>query len=90
MANFISPQGEYPRHIGDIQIEHPDYEYGQAIPDGWIEVALTPVPQHDSETHTLIELPPVEIDGVVTQQWATRPYTEEELAAIAEARTLIN
>lgn len=35
---LINPNNEYPRHIGDLQAEHPNWQPGQDLPDGWIEV----------------------------------------------------
>lgn len=77
MANFISPKGEYPRHIGDVQLVQPNYQYGDVLPEGWVEVVLTEIPEYDSLTQTFEELLPIEIDGVMTQQWIVKPLTEE-------------
>jgi len=82
MANFISSTGDYPRHIGDIQIENSSYKYGDALPDGWLEVELAEVPEYDPSIECLIELAPKEVNKVITQQWSTRLFTEEELARI--------
>lgn len=52
---FINPQNEYPRFYGDLQIEHPDWEPGAPIPEGWQLVAYTEPPQV-GENETLEEL----------------------------------
>jgi hypothetical protein len=35
---LINPNNEYPRHIGDLLAEHPDWTETEPLPDGWIEV----------------------------------------------------
>lgn len=76
---YISPQNEYPRHVGDIKVANPEWEPEFGLPTGWIHV-------QQSEPPTLVdgkvlqELFPQEIDGVWTQVWTTRDMTAEELA----------
>lgn len=45
---LINPNNEYPRHIGDLLAEHPDWTEGQPLPDGWIEVlpGEPPIPNY--------------------------------------------
>lgn len=75
---YISATGDYPRFIGDIQLEHQDYKAGDPLPDGWVEVApaTRPIP---GENELVYEAAPMEIDGVMTQNWQTRPMTAEEI-----------
>ena len=76
---YISPQNEYPRHPGDIQIASPEWETGMPLPSGWIEV--TPVtPPTPSSSQVLEELFPIQENGVWRQNWQLRDLTEEELA----------
>lgn len=35
---LIDPDGNYPRHIGDLVLEHPDWTETQPLPAGWLEV----------------------------------------------------
>ena len=45
---LINPNNEYPRHIGDLQAAHPNWQPGQDLPEGWIEVlpGQTPSPTY--------------------------------------------
>jgi hypothetical protein len=78
---YISPNNEYPRHIGDIQLEHPTYELGQELPEGWVQVEEASRPEVE-QGQVAYEGSPVEIDGVMTQNWQVRNLTEEELERI--------
>lgn len=75
---YINPQGEYPRHIGDIQLDHPDYKDGDALPEGWVKVEETPRPT-PGENQVTYEGQPEDIDGVMTQNWVVRDMTQEEI-----------
>jgi hypothetical protein len=75
---YISPDNEYPRYPGDIQIEHPDWEIGDPTPEGWIFVNEVTPPTTTSE-QILYEGSPVEEDGSWYQNWLTRDLTPEEL-----------
>jgi hypothetical protein len=76
---FINPQGEYPTFYGEIQQAFPEWQPGDTVPEGWTEVFSTTPPEHDYLNETIIELEPAEIDGVMKQQWGTRPLTAEEI-----------
>lgn len=75
---YISPENEYPRHIGDIQLAHPNFQEGDKLPAGWtkVERVVAPTPGNDE---VLIEDFPVEVDGVMTQNWQVRDMTAEEI-----------
>lgn len=75
---YINPQNEYPRHIGDIQLENPSWQLGDPLPVGWVEVVPTQSPDVPTD-QALIELAPEEINGVWTQVWSLRDLTPEEL-----------
>jgi hypothetical protein len=86
---YISPTGEYPRHIGDVQLVESSFKEGGTLPAGWQEVleAERPVAGEDKVT---VEGAPAEVDGVLTQQWVIRDLTEAELErrdAPANAKT---
>lgn len=74
---FISPLNEYPRHIGDIFREHPDFD-GVNLPEGWKAVTPTDFPTVSS-TETYFEVEPILVDGQYVQVWAIRDLTEEEI-----------
>jgi hypothetical protein len=76
---LIDNEGNYPRHVGDLRLAHPDYKDGDPLPEGWLEVAAND-PDNVPEGHVSYELAPQEIDGVWYRVWASRPPTEEELA----------
>ena len=75
---YISPENEYPRHIGDIQIDHPSFKEGDALPDGWVKVEESGRPTAGTDQVT-VEDTPAEVEGVMTQQWLIRDLTEAEL-----------
>ena len=77
---FIDPQGNYPRHYGDIEATNPGWKNGDLLPEGWQEVAYTNPPQV-GEYEVLFEEAPAFVDGVLSQVWATRPMTADEKAA---------
>jgi hypothetical protein len=76
---YINAEGEYPRHIGDVQLVIPGWKTGDPLPDGWQAVVETD-PPYASEYEVLYESPPQEVDGVITQVWTVRDLTDEELA----------
>ena len=47
--------------------------------------APTDQPEHDAATHKVVQIEPIEISGMLTQQWEIVPLDVEELAQI-EAR----
>lgn len=79
---YISPTNEYPRHIGDIKIEHPDYKDGEPLPDGWIHVEESEYPDFVAGK-AIFELEPKEIDGKYYQSFSYRDLTLDEVDAIA-------
>jgi len=79
---------EYPRHEGDIRIEHPDIREDQTYPnfpcpDTYALVTPIQIPSYNEETQCAEEIAPVQIDGVWTQQFLVRDLTAEELEARA-------
>jgi hypothetical protein len=53
---LINPNNEYPRHVADLQAEHPGWEPGQELPEGWVEVLTGELPT-PSMTQFIRELP---------------------------------
>lgn len=78
MEYFIDPDGNYPRHYGDIQIEHPDWKMGDQLPNGWQSVAAGVFPEIPQD-HKAIEHSPALVNGVLTRQFEVVPYTADEL-----------
>lgn len=78
MSNlFISPDGQYPRHIGDILIEYPDFD-GVNLPNGWNMVQEVDRPTV-GENEIAYETSPEIVNGIYKQSWAIRTVTEEEI-----------
>lgn len=77
---LINPENEYPRYIGDLQLEHEDWQEGDALPEGWSEVELTEPPVVNYATETAYEKQPVKRNGKFYQVWDKRNFTDEELA----------
>lgn len=84
MNLFIDPQGNYPRHRGDLQLDHPSWRDGDDLPQGWVEVREVEAPVKKGYFKVL-ELPPVEAEGKMQQAWAVREMTPEEKIAYDEA-----
>lgn len=77
---LIDPQGNYPRYVGDLRSQNPGWEEGQALPEGWINVNYSSVPEFDMSTQRLEELSPsLAEDGQYYQTWNVREATAEEL-----------
>lgn len=68
---------EYPRHIGDLYLI--GYKDGEDLPEGWVEVVDTELPSFNDDEKVL-EIEPVLIDNVWTQQWQVVNLTEEDIA----------
>jgi hypothetical protein len=76
---LINPQNEYPRFIGDLQLEHEDWQEGDVLPEGWFEVEQTAKPTFDATTEIIFEMEPAKKNGKFEQVWEKRLMTEEEL-----------
>lgn len=75
---YISPENEYPRHAGDIQLVSPKWKAGDPLPEGWVQVAEADRPATGAD-ELAYEGQPVEVDGIMTQNWIVRDMTAEEL-----------
>jgi hypothetical protein len=76
---YMSPNNEYPRYPGDIQIVSPEWNVGDTLPAGWIFVNEVPPPS-TTANQVFYEGEPVEENGTWYQNWLIRDITEEELA----------
>ena len=86
MTTYINTTtGEYPRHIGDILIEHPNADpLGETLPTGWARVRYIAPPltnTYDPLIQRAVQLAPLLEDGIYSMQWTVRDMTESELAA---------
>jgi hypothetical protein len=71
---------EYPRHMGDIMLEHPELDADNFVcPDTYAPVLDGDVPVYNSMTQTLYEEPPSQIDGVWVKSWRIYNFTQEEI-----------
>jgi len=78
MSNlFISPNNEYPRYVGDILIDYPDFD-GVNLPTGWVAIQETERPPVQ-ENEIVYEISPKLTNGLYKQSWAIRAVTEEEI-----------
>ena len=75
---YISPKKEYPRYAGDIMLEYPDWKEGDTLPEGWVSVEYSDYPFPD-KYEVVDEAFPVEVNGVMKQNWQVRPMTPEEI-----------
>lgn len=75
---FIKGTDEYPRFIGDVQLDDPSYTEGGVLPAGWHEVTEADYPTVGEDEIAYEDLP-VEVDGVLTQNWQVRAMTAEEI-----------
>jgi hypothetical protein len=75
---FISPQGEYPRFIGDIQLKHKGFKTNDTLPNGWVKVSELERPETTTDELAYEEFP-VEVDGTMTQNWVIRHLTSQEI-----------
>jgi hypothetical protein len=75
---YISPDNEYPRHYGDIQLANPTWKLGDDLPEGWVQVAESPRPEPGVDEVT-VEGFPIEVEGLMTQNWVLRDMTAEEI-----------
>lgn len=76
-----NPNGAYPVHMGDLQLEFPSWQEGDALPSGWVEIAPGIIPSFDAATEIWVEVEPAEVDGVLTRQFVVRNLTAAEIAA---------
>lgn len=41
---YRTPSGEFPRYVGDVQREHPEWDEDDPLPDGWVAIEDSPGP----------------------------------------------
>lgn len=83
MFIYVDPQGNYPRYDGDILLVQPEWAPTDEPPQGWLRVVETLSPPITESTY-VYEGFPLMIEGVLTQNWVSRAFTQEELLEINE------
>ena len=79
MAYLKLSTGEYPRHEGDVRIEHPDMGKDFVLPAGWVEVKETPHPTGFVRKEQCIrEIAPVLDKGEWKMAWQVKATPPEE------------
>jgi hypothetical protein len=74
---------EYPRHEGDIRLEHPDIREDQTwpnfpCPDTYALVVQTDPPTIDATEQYCYQGAPVQVDGVWRSTWEVETMTAEQ------------
>lgn len=86
MSVYVDNEGNYPRYDGDLSLAHPDWEPGSPVPQGWLLVAELEPPTSTESTYVYEEFP-IMVEEVLTQNWISRPLTEEELLEVSMANS---
>lgn len=82
---------EYPRHEGDIRLEHPEIREDQTwpnfpCPDTYALVEWVEPPAVNRENKEVLhELPPIQENGVWKMAWGVRVLSDAEIAQQKEA-----
>ncbi|MBF5006016.1 hypothetical protein [Diaphorobacter caeni] len=58
----------------------------EGVLEQWESYAATAQPEHDAATHKVVQIEPVEIEGVLTQQWEVVALDADDLAQIEAQR----
>jgi hypothetical protein len=69
---------EFPLYLGDIQLEHPSFQVGDELPEGWVEVVALPFPQlggNEQLVGTYAELD----NGIYYQRYEVSTFTADEI-----------
>jgi hypothetical protein len=75
--------GEYPRHEGDIRLEHPEILESQTgetfpCPETYAKVQWVDFPEINANEQLFYELPPIQVNSVWTMVWGVRDLTDAE------------
>ena len=83
MDAYIKPSTmEYPRFIGDIHLEFPDWTDDQPLPEGWARVHYEQPPTIDEYFAADVLPAEIQADGTWLVIWGEpRPMTAQERAA---------
>lgn len=86
---FIDPNGNYPRYIGDLIIENPNWDQVSPLPEGWIAVERTQQPEALAG-QVIVEGRPEIHNGVYYQTWETLEIQNSYLQELRENLNKIN
>lgn len=75
---YISPEGDYPRHYGDIMLAAPSWKLGDELPAGWHKVQEAEFPVASNDEVVEESLPTLK-SGKYVQTFIVRPMTPEEI-----------
>tara|TARA_B100000085_G_scaffold228188_1_gene214130 strand:- start:208 stop:597 length:390 start_codon:yes stop_codon:yes gene_type:complete len=64
---FIDPDGTFPLYVGDVTRIKPDWQEGDALPEGWRQVVETPLPSDYHEDTTEDTLNPEPVEGYIPE-----------------------
>jgi hypothetical protein len=81
--------GEYPRHEGDIRLDHPDMGNEFMCPSTYDKVDYIQSPDFNGTLQYCYEAPPVLVDGVWIMEWVVRNKTTAELAEEERLKVLM-
>lgn len=73
---------QFPLYEGDIRLEHPEITEDQTgdtfpIPDGFVSVALDPIPEYDQKSQSIFFNAPEQNNGNWTVSWRIEDLPEE-------------
>jgi hypothetical protein len=72
---------EYPLFAGDLELL--GWKQGTPLPENWVEVERTDVPEH-SATEVAYENSPTKVGDIWKQSWGIRTLSNEELEQIVK------
>lgn len=81
MSILIDPNGNYPRHYGDVIAENDGWAFGDPLPEGWAVVNETAMPELEGYEVVYTGQPEL-VDGEYFQTWLKRPMTQQEIDII--------
>ena len=86
---------EYPRHEGDIRLDHPEILESQTgdtfpCPDTYAPVTFTQRPTFNSAVSKCLEAAPVQTEGVWQTTWVVVHLSQEELDFYAQQEASFN
>ena len=86
MKYMHEPTARLSLSISDVRAANPESSIPEGVAFGeFVPYVQTAWPAHDSHTHKAVELPPADVDGVLTQQWQVVPLTTAEVEAARKA-----
>lgn len=75
---YNTETNSYPRYVGDIQLECPDWNSEMPLPPNWVEVEFTDPPEHDEFDLVTIGQPILD-NGIWKQTWITKPMEDWQI-----------